>query len=174
MALTYVLIASSVLSTTATDITFSSIPQTYTDLVLRTSTRVNGGSSTENYQIKINNDSTSSIYTSTYLESNGSTASSARSTNGINFAFPNVTTSGGSTASTFASGEFYLPNYTSTVAKQASSITTPENNDPTNKMYVLAQRLNLTSAINRIDIIIATGSSFVSGSSFYLYGIKNS
>ena len=78
MTATYEKIATNTLSSATTTITFSSIPATYTDLVLVVAgTFTNSGSSG---LLRFNGD-TASNYSSTALRGNGTTASSSRSTN---------------------------------------------------------------------------------------------
>jgi hypothetical protein len=78
---TYTQIATNTLGSAASSVTFSSIPGTYTDLVLVGNILGNVGSPTD-YSIKLtfNNDGTS-VYSVTKLTGNGTTASSARSSN---------------------------------------------------------------------------------------------
>lgn len=74
---TYTPIATTTLSSAASSITFSSIPSTYTDLVLVAKlTRDNAGSPI----LRFNGD-TSSNYSQTFLEGNGTSAVSSRASN---------------------------------------------------------------------------------------------
>lgn len=73
MPSTYTPIATQTLASAAASVTFSSIPGTYTDLVLV----VAGADGGANFYIKPNADS-NSRYSVTYLEGDGSTASSGR------------------------------------------------------------------------------------------------
>jgi hypothetical protein len=70
---TYVPISTNTLASATASVTLSSIPGTYTDLVLIVS-GANGGN---NFYMKING-SSSSLYSTTYFEGDGSTASSGR------------------------------------------------------------------------------------------------
>jgi hypothetical protein len=174
MANTYTLISSNVLSSSATTITFSSIPQTYTDLVLRTSA-VTDETSQGYYdcKIKFNNDSTSTIWSWTRLRGDGSAASSAR---GVSETSLNALALGGSQIDSTnkpAFSELYIPNYTASRNKAMSYSSASERNTTTSQMYSMAFLWRDTSAISRIDVFL-TGANFISGSSFYLYGIKNS
>jgi len=78
MPVTYTPIASTTLSSTATTVTFSSIPSTYTDLVavLNVGATADVGSA---IRLRFNGDS-SSNYSVTYAQGLGSTANSARET----------------------------------------------------------------------------------------------
>lgn len=74
---TYTLINSTTLTGSASDITFSSIPGTYTDLVLVVASLDNGGGRT---RLRVNGD-TGSNYSRTNLCGNGSSAATYRGTN---------------------------------------------------------------------------------------------
>ena len=173
MATTYTLISSNVLTSSAAIVTFSAIPSTYTDLVVRFSVRATDAS---DWLIVILNNITTTTSSETWLRGTGSAASSARQANtnyfGGNGADLLINRSG-STANTFTSGEIYIPSYTASQNKPVSFILAEENNATAANMTALAGLWRNTEAINRIDFDTA-GTSFTSGSSFYLYGIKNS
>jgi hypothetical protein len=68
---TYVAIAKTVLSSNQAEITFSSIPSTYTDLVVLVSARsASGGSTSDNVALRLNGSTTT--YSYTFLSGNGS------------------------------------------------------------------------------------------------------
>lgn len=71
---TYESIVSTTLTNTVTELTFSSIPQTYTDLVLIVTAK---GTGTDDLYIRCNSD-TGSNYAYVYLTGNGTAASSGR------------------------------------------------------------------------------------------------
>lgn len=75
---TYTPIATQKLNSASSTVTFSSIPSTYTDLVLI----INGGNSVAGaeYWLQFNSD-TGSSYSTTVLEGNGTTTGSSRITN---------------------------------------------------------------------------------------------
>lgn len=173
MPVTYTLISSNVLSSTATSVTFSSIPNTYTDLVLRVSTRTDVAGVDGVAVRVIFNGNTSSVYSTTILRGSGSAASSTMDAGTYGWFSFNGMASAGNTADTFASGELYIPSYTASVNKQMSSIYTSENNATAANMNCNALLWRNTSAISSIGLSLGSG-SFISGSSFYLYGIKNS
>ena len=169
MANTYTLISSTVLSSNQTNFSFTSIPQTYTDLAVRMSLRGNTGNQTAAFEMTIN--SVASGYAYTILADNGgviSSQSSADSRFYVGDAVPQQFT----TANTFASYEIYFPNYTVTAAKQLSYYSVLENNSTVNQNLSIMAGLNTaTAAITSIQF---NNNTFISGSSFYLYGIKNS
>ena len=178
MPSTYTLISSNVLSSSAASVTFSSIPATYTDLVLRISARSNragGAGTTDLISLTFNTDNPASgtTYSDTVLKGAGSTASSSRDTSYSTF-YDVIMPVTADTANTFSSTEFYIPSYLASTNKQISVITQQENNSATVwGLNALAGLWRNTAAINQIVLTDAL-STFVSGSSFYLYGIKNS
>jgi len=164
---TYTLISSNVLASSAASVTFSAIPATYTDLVVRLSVR--GDNTGLILEMTLN--SATSTYSNTLLLGNGATASSTRNT-GQAYLRAGYVNPSGSTASTFSSGEIYIPNYTSTTNKPMSSLGITENNATTAYIANYANLWQTSSAITSISLQV-TGQNFVSGSSFYLYGISN-
>jgi hypothetical protein len=171
---TYTLISSNILSTTSSSVTFSSIPATYTDIVLRFSTRSNTGSVQDYPEVYVNG--VTSGYSRTALNIGASSAelSSFRNTNRSGMQY--YSNAGNSTTSTFTSGEYYFPNYANGSTKVISSYTTqPGNYTSGNNTSTMVQAFltNSTSAISSLTVVNYNG-SFVAGSSFYLYGIKKS
>ena len=170
MATTYTLISSS-FPTSGTSVTFSSIPQTYTDLVILVSGRATNGSIISNFQVGFNG-VTTATYSSTWIQGDGATASSSR--NQSNEIYSGFINGGGSTASTFGSSEIYIPNYTnSTYFKQISNFTVSENNATTAYLTASAGLSRNTAAVSSVTVYFG-GNTIASGSSLYLYGIKNS
>jgi hypothetical protein len=176
MAPTYELIASTVLSTTPNIVTFDNIPNTFTDLLLKTSTRnSNTGSNQSNY-LNINNVTTGTLYSQTIIEGSGSSASSTRIAffgDDINIQY---VPSANNTANTFGNTEIYIPNYLASTNKPLSVISVSENNTTTAYINAHAGLFRSTNAITRLDIrpFNFSTETFVVGSSFFLYGIKNS
>jgi hypothetical protein len=176
MANTYQLIESRILGTAAANVTFSAIPATYGDLVLRMSIRGTTTGSGLSTRIRWNSDS-SSLYSITDLIGTGSTTLDNRYSNNTEV---DTTRAGAGqansnfTANTFTSIEVYLPKYTSTAPKPSSSISASENNSTTTwAIDNMAQLYRGTSAVSSVLIFPSAG-SFAADSSFYLYGIKNS
>lgn len=175
MASTYTLISSNVLGSNTASVTFSSIPSTYTDLVLRGSVRGAdaGGSNTIEYtklQIVANSAST---WSRTQLYGNGASAISLRETTDGVWVPIGSTQNETTTSNTFASFEYYIPNYTSTTNKQISAFGVSEQNGTTAFATVGAHLFQTSNAISSLTIYSNYGNN-AAGSSFYLYGIKNS
>ncbi len=167
MPATYTLIASNTLSTSAASVTFSSIPGTYTDLLVRITAR--SSSSVTDFSLALKPNGSSSNDSSTWLSGNGSTASSSRSTADFNMG----RASGNSaTANTFGSIELYIPNYTVSANKPMSAFGAAETNATAVQMRTNAMLWSNTAAITSLEITTDGVGDFVSGSSFFLYGIK--
>ena len=172
MAATYSLISSNVLTSTAASVTFSSIPSTYTDLVLRFSARNDIGATQRTVQIEFNG-SAGTAYSITAMSGNGASASSNRlSAQASGFDSAGQVPSG-YTASTFSNVELYIPSYLASNNKAFSITSTTENNSTTSYLFATAGLWSNTAAITQVKLT-SNADNFVSGSSFYLYGIKNS
>lgn len=170
MPATYTLIASNTLSSSAASVTFSAIPATYTDLVCRMSVRNNWAAASVNFFITYNG-SSSSDYSATDLRGNGSAASSTRDTSTTSFT---VTQNGDtSTSNTFSSFEMYVPNYASSTNKVGSFFAVMETNATQAFLSAEALLRSNTAAITSLGFSSSVG-DFMAGSSFFLYGIKNS
>lgn len=162
---TYDLIASNVLSSSASSVTFSSIPATYRDLiiVLVTGTTSAGSSA----QIRFNSD-TGSNYSWVRMQGNGSSTTSASSTSSFLPVSGNLYTDTGLTYNSI----IQIMDYSATDKHKSVIHRVNQTTEPTYGgvgTAAHASRWANTSAIN--TILIYTGGSFVSGSTFYLYGI---
>jgi hypothetical protein len=168
MANTYTLIESQVLGSSAASVTFSAIPATYTDLVLRVSARTDADDTS-----LITFNGTTTGYSITRLNGNGATATSTRSSSAVSISARGMNNATGTTANTFSNAEVYIPSYTVSQNKPLSSFGTPEDNATNVFMSVGASLWQNAAAITSINLA-AQGGNYVTGSSFYLYGIKNS
>ena len=153
----------------ATDITFSSIPSTYTDLVINYSVRGTDSSANLGFILKFN--SNTSGYTERTLFGNGSSASSNTPATqpGILFNYMNGSTS---TSSTFSNGSIYVPNYASSSNKSVSSDSVTENNATASIVMMTAGLWSNSAAITSITLTPAAG-TLVQHSTAYLYGVSN-
>ena len=172
MANTYTLISSTTLTTTTASVTFSSIPQTYTDLLLKISPRTTNTSFGETIRIRPNN-----------LTANGSAIvlRGFSGTSTSSYTYSNVLATNNSlgataTANTFASIDVYILNYTSSNYKSFSSDAVSENNASDGRLDIIASLWSDTAAITSLvlDNDAPSPFSFTANSTFYLYGIKNS
>jgi hypothetical protein len=174
MPSTYTLISANTLSSSAGTVTFASIPGTFTDLVLRVSVRsTTGAGEVVSFRLIVNGDegAVNTYYSRTTLSGNGATASSSRSSNIAPWIFAEGTTANAATSNTFSNNEYYIPNYAGTTAKPLSAFQASENNATTTYTQAIAGLYRGTTAITTLA---CTGTTFAIGSSFYLYGIKNS
>lgn len=171
MPSTYELIKGETLTTTTASYTFTAIPSTYTDIVVRMSGRTNLANNQDDLRLTFNG--ATSTYSGINVQGNGSVAAS-NTLSGYSYLYMrNVFDAANASASTFSSAEIYIPNYTSSVAKPFNITAMQENNTTAAQMATQACLWSGTSAITSIAILPDSG-SFVSGSSFYLYGIKSS
>lgn len=169
MPATMIPIQSITLTGSAASVTFSGIPQTYTDLVFRYSARCDAAVSFRLGYIELN--SVTSSYSMTYLLGNGGAAVTSRAASQpfVGYIQVNGTSS---TSNTFTSGEFYIPNYTASQSKPMSLIDVAETNATTANIMAEAALWQNTSAISSIKFALDGSGSLVAGSTFHLYGIK--
>jgi hypothetical protein len=153
-------------------VTFSSIPATYTDLIVKGSVRSNYAAVNDNINVTFNGSSTA-VYSSRYLAGNGASASSA-STSAQGAIYGSQTDGNTATASTFGNYELYIPNYTSATNKSTSEDSVGENNAATALSALNAGLWANTAAITSVTLTPGSGTLWLQYSTFYLYGIKNS
>lgn len=171
---TYTLISTTTVSSPAYSVTLSSIPQTYTDLVLKISARSDYGSN--GHEMSIQTNSLTSGYTNRMAYRSGNSIVSANSSNTFH-TWAGGVVGASATANTFSNCELYFPNYSnSTTAKAMSADVTTENNADAVGAYWLNSGINTnTAAITSLTLTCwQSFINFVAGSTFTLYGIKNS
>jgi hypothetical protein len=160
---TYVALDKVTVGTATSTVTFSSIPQGYTDLVLVANARNSSGSGVD-LLIRLNSDSGSN-YSRTQLFGTGSSAGSSRDSN-LTYLYI------GQTAPT-GSGEFYpntlqFMNYSNTTTNKTilNRVGSPNNN-----VTAMVSLWRSTAAITSMTLTVNTGPNFEVGSTFSLYGI---
>ena len=167
MANTYEAIETITLGSDQANVEFTSIPATYTDLVVLVSARLvratNGGA------LNVNFNGSSANLSARNMWGNGSTASS-----GTDAALVALIPGGNTTASVFSNFQLYVPNYAGSTNKSWSSDFVSENNATAGYDGFVAGLWSQTTAINAIKFIDNGAGDILSGSTFYLYGIKNS
>ena len=169
---TYTLIASTTVgSGGASSIDFTSIPATYTDLVLKVSARTNRTAIANDLLVVINGTSTA-IHSNRNLAGDGASATSG-SSSGDTSGYANTADGSSATASTFSNIELYFPNYAGSNNKSFASDGVYENNATTAGMKFIANLYASTSAITSLSVN-GNGFNFVQYTTAYLYGIKNS
>jgi len=168
MATTFTKIASvSVGLLGASSIDFTSIPSTYTDLVVKMSMRTTTAGFRD---LRLSLNGSTASFTNVYLEANGSTAYS--NTGAIRYlgTMPGTNV----TASTFTNSELYFPNYASSNFKSYSLDATGENNATTNYQDLLAGLWSSTAAITSIQLTPEPTNTLAQYSTATLYGINKS
>jgi hypothetical protein len=159
------LIATQTLTSSQPDITFSAIPQNFTDLMVKISVRSDRSAGADTISMKLNGSTAN--FTTRILEGNGSSAySESTSTSPIGY----VSASTG-TSNTFGSAEIYLPNYAGSTNKSYSSDSVQEANTTAAVQQLFAGLWSQTAAITSLTIYPLAGPNFVAGSTISLYGI---
>ena len=162
MPATYEPIATTTLGSSASTITFSSIPGTYTDLRL---VIVAKGTAASDVNMKFNSSSTACSWTQ--LAGDGSSASSGRITTGVGRAYITLN------FNVLSTSQFYF--YTADIFSYAGSTnktcltTFQEDNNGSGYVGRKVGLWQVTSAITQIDL---NGTDFAAGTTATLFGIK--
>lgn len=151
----------------AATIDFTSIPSTYTDLILKVSHRGTSNTGVAGLELQYNG-STSSL-TFRRLIGDGASASSGTASTGQ----VALVQGGNATADTFGNLEVYIPNYAGSTNKSASADNANENNATTEYLGITAHLWSNTAAITSIKLDPNAG-DFVQHSTATLYGISKS
>lgn len=166
---TYQLIASNTVgSGGVASVTFSSIPQTYTDLIIKYTAR---NTSTSNTFTQLTFNGNSSSYSYRGLYGNGASVSSFNAS--TTYIYVGDMDLSSYTANTFSNEEIYIPNYAGSNYKSVSIDSVNENNATTAASYLTAGLWSNTAAITSVTLTTG-GGNYAQYSTFYLYGIKNS
>ena len=175
MANTYVKIATvTVGGGGSTAINFSSIPATYTDLVLKLSLKNDRDYNLDNCYMQFNADTGSNYSSRMVYGWNTAGSSSSSSVANIEYVYAVGSKISGSVGNTFSNTEIYIPNYAGSNQKSLSTDAVSEGNTSTDIIGALvAQRWTGTAAINAIKIYSVSG-NFVQYTTATLYGISKS
>ena len=169
MAVTYEKIYTTTLSSSAAVVTFSSIPSTYTDLVLIGQAK-SAGSGRDSIGISVNGIG-SGIYSRTYLEGSGSAVSSGRQNAQIRIVRDYIM--GTSGQADFGVYTWNFMDYSNTTTKKTvlfrGNNTQVAGGWNTSAMVYL---VDTTAAITSLTIGTMNGPNLDTGTSFTLYGIK--
>jgi len=170
MANTYVAIATvTVGSGGASSIEFTSIPGTYTDLLLSVSAR-SATNNTGNLWLQVNG-STATLPAILFF-GDGSAAGSSSS--GATDYIWNYSVPANYTANTFSNNEYYFPNYTGSSNKSVIHNGVTENNATTAFTVLSGATYNISAAITSLKLSIYFSGNIAQYSTATLYGIKNS
>ena len=164
---TYTLIASNTLGSAAASVTFSSIPSTYTDLVLVINAADNA---VANVYLQMGNGSidTGSNYSNTILTGNGTTVYSARNSNATKILYAYEGTP--PTSPSFGTYIIHFMNYSNTTTYKTVLSRANSASSGTDAIVGLWRS---TSAINQIQLSAQGATTYSTGSTFTLYGVKS-
>jgi hypothetical protein len=170
----FVSIATTTLSSTQATIDFTSIPSTYKHLQIRYIAR-NSAANTDGYQaIQFNGDSTNgNYYFYHFLEGVGTGISAAAG--GTNAGILAGRNSGASaTSGVFGAGIIDILDYTNTNKNKVVRVLAGSDNNGSGNVLDLSSGFWLnTAAVTSIKLLAGLGGySFVSGTTFALYGIQ--
>ena len=166
MAKTYEPIATQTLVSDSATVTFSNIPDTYTDLVIIGSARSTRSAANDDIRMRFNDD-TNNNYSATMIRGTGATADSARDTNQSYIGRLEIEADS-ATSDVFTSININLISYSNTNVFKTVIGTSSSS---TSSIRKIAGLYRSTNSINIITLYALNG-SLKSGSTFSLYGIK--
>ena len=164
---TYVKIASQTLSGASANVTFSNLPQNYTDLVLIMNGQSTQATTYDNLIIQFNGD-TGSNYSRTRLNGFSGGAVSERSTNATSHLIGPITGTSFS-SSIFSSSITHIQNYSNSSTNK-TAIYRSNSND--GYVQAGASLWRNTNAITSITIQTLSGSNLAANCTFTIYGIE--
>lgn len=168
MANTYTLIQTIPITSSVASVTFSAIPQIYTDLVLKAFARTDRAAGiSDSILTQFNN--TTTTYSGRFVFTDGSSVGSQPYSSTTGFS----ATSAGATSNVFSNCEMYISNYTGSTSKAFIDDNVIENNATFSYVLNDSGLWATSSAITSIVVVGGNG-NIVSGSSFSLYGISKS
>ena len=166
MAYTYSKLASTTVGVGGTSaITFSNIPQNYTDLIIKISARSAYSGTLNWFDLKFNGSSIG--WSGRFLYGTGSAAGS-----GTQAAFGGAMPAATATANTFGNAEIYIPNYTSSNYKSVSIDAVAENNATAAEQDFTAQLWSNVTAISSVTLFPELSSTFLQYTTATLYGVR--
>jgi|688.fasta_scaffold28376_12 hypothetical protein len=170
MANTYTLIASSTVgSGGSSQIDFTSIPSTYTDLLIKLSLRNTDAGGVAGFVLYAKFNTSSANFSWRFLGGDNATVFGGSGSDNLLSYLPGSSV----TANTFAIYDMYIPNYASSNYKSISMDSSGENNANSNRNILTASLWSNSAAVNAVSFYPDAG-LFAQYSTAYLYGIKNS
>jgi hypothetical protein len=148
----------------ASSIDFTSIPQGYTDLLIKLTSRTSSAVLETNVMIGFNGSTAN--FTNKYVAGNGSGTFSG-SYSRLAGKSPAAT----ATSNTFGNTEIYIPNYAGSANKSYSTDSVAETNATNITMQLNAGLWSITTAISSIELTSDGSDSFAQYSTATLYGI---
>jgi len=157
---TYTPIASQTLGSATSTVTFSSIPQNYTDLVIIGAVK-NTANNGDEVAFQLNGDTTSS-YSRTRLFGDGSSAASGRASN---------QTKGALAINSTAQFSTVIANFQNYSNGATFKTVLSRGSDASNYVSSYVSLWRNTSPITQITLLPDSGTTFTSGSTFTIYGV---
>jgi hypothetical protein len=171
MALQLIEIADVIVASPQASVTFSSIPQGYTDLMLVVSSRNNTAGAVSDMYMTFNG-SGGTAYSERMLFGNGSAVFSESFSSQAFFPRAGYSTGTAFTTGAFSSSHYYIPNYTSGNSKSISIDSTTEDNGTGSYIAMMAGLWANASAITSMTLTPYAGvGGFSTNSTFTLYGV---
>jgi len=170
-------IGKTVLTSNQSQVIFSEIPNTYTDLLIYVSNRQTSSGVYNNMQTWLNNNLANNYYSQSIFTSAPSSGAAVIAFQGSAMSnFDHMySPAAAATGDTFSNTMIYIFNYASSSNKMVLTQAAGENNAQTGVVHGFVGRWTVSSAVNRIDFDPdQAGQTMNSGSSIYVYGISNS
>jgi hypothetical protein len=173
--MSYNYIAQVTLSSNASEIAFTSIPATYTDLLIKLSGKTNINGDVDGVSFDLNGTQVSASNNGAQRQNSYGSGAGAERNNYNGTAIPG---NGTGLSNIFGDAEIYIPSYAR--ATGIKTLLSDSSTSKTSATYVFQSNQEISSstsaAINAITIkyFDSGGSQFLSGTTAYLYGIKNS
>jgi hypothetical protein len=168
---TYSFIASTTLGSTTASVTFSSISSGFNNLILSISARGETLGVADSIRIQCNSD-TGSNYSARNLTTSGTSITNFGFANQTVMNFSRSSMGDAATANVFNNSEIYIGAFTSVNSIPISSSGAGENLATEAYQGIGGGLYRGSAAISSLTILPG-GANFLTGSSFYLYGIKN-
>ena len=156
----------------ASDVTFSSIPATYTHLQVRAIARSNASDTGRNIIMQLNTD-TGGNYSLHYLEANGSSVSAGGGAS-TTYMLSGRMTAATATASAFGALVIDVLDYANTNKYKTIRCLTGADTNGAGSVRLDSGNWRNTNAITSIKFTSSEADNFVQYSQFALYGIKGS
>lgn len=166
MANTYVAMSTITTTSSVSSISFTSIPQIYTDLLIKVSARTNAPYVNGSFYLEFNGSTSNRTAIRFYGAGSGSGSSDT------NLQIEGNGTS--STTSSFGNAEIYIPNYASSGYKTMNIDHANETNAATAYVMMSGWLWSNTASITSVVLQADGGTTFSQNTSATLYGIKNS
>jgi hypothetical protein len=172
---TYTLIGTTTLTTTTASVTFSSIPATYTDLVIVCNNVLSNRGSSQDIPVVTFNGDTGANYSSTQVDGSSSGGTSTRWTS-TNNALMGFISDNNTTANLSLNPSFFILNIMdySNSTTYKTLLSRYNSNQSTSSYTRVGSNVGLwrsTSAINSLSIALYYA-SYLAGSTFRLYGLE--